>query len=75
MWYVGEGLFKGVVKYMGGSFCGALGARDNWSNRRWGLVSLVQEIESLTPKVVGVASQLFVNGIGYDVFVEPIFLL
>ena len=33
--------------------CGALGASDNWSNRRWGLVSLVQEIESLTPKVVG----------------------
>ena len=47
----------------------ALGARDNWSNGGWSLVSLVQEIQSLTPKVVGVTSQLFVKGISYDVFV------
>ena len=48
---------------------------ETWSHRGWGFMSLVEEVNPLAPKVIGVPFEFFVERVDDDVFVEPFFVL
>ena len=72
VWYVGAGLFEGGSSTWEAVSVGPL-VPETWSHRGWGFMSLVEEVNPLAPKVVGVPFEFFFlwREAGYDVFVEP----